>query len=103
MWLWRRSLRRVAALERRRAATVSRRQKLLDVVRPSLYRFRSSAWPFAWLSGLSALTIWAPGIPETWTVAAFKSESSASSFLQTLWQVDAAAIALSLAVVLFSF
>lgn len=61
----------------------------------------ANAWThplaYCWIIPLAVLIL--AVVPDDWSVPYFKSESDARGFLEVLWQVDAAALALSVAVV----
>jgi hypothetical protein len=107
---WRR---RPAPRSLRRAATVDRwwrirapfREKVVDVGRSIWAAASVGVRPFIWLSLATLVPLLLP-IPSGWALHPFTGADgahAAQNFLQTLWQVDAAAIGLSLAVALFAF
>src|SRR6266545_759165 len=104
--LWQRyrppwSLRRASTLRLWREAQLPWSSKLRELAAAVARPATSSSWLFLWVTGASVGLLWAA--PADWTVSALSKDADARSFLQTLWQVDAAAIGLSVAIVLFAF
>src|SRR6266540_6502209 len=105
-WLWRKtgkplwqryrppwSLRRASTLRLWREAQLRWSSKLRELAALVSRPATSSSWLFLWVTGASLGLLWAA--PADWTVSALSKDADARSFLQTLWQVDAAAIGLS--------
>jgi len=67
----------------------------------SSWRFLVAAWghprAYMWIIPLAVLALGL--VPESWTVSFFDKEANARRFLEVAWQVAAAALALSVAVV----
>jgi hypothetical protein len=104
--LWQRyrppwSLRRATTLRLWREAELPWWSKLGELGAALWRRMTSSFWPFLWIAGASIGLLAAA--PAHWTLSALRRDDAARGFLETLWQVDAAAIGLSVAIVLFAF
>lgn len=106
-WLWGHrpapwSLRRAAYVDRWRRLELPLPVKLADVTRALARKLSAGIMPFGWITFVCLIPL-LPFVKPPWSLRALKDPSKGQTFLQTLWQVDAAAIALSLAMALFAF
>jgi hypothetical protein len=95
-----RSLRRLAAAQKAQLEGLTHARR----ARRRLDRVVWNAFHHRWWSLLLAIPAFgAPFLPLSWSLSPLRDTKKAQDYLQTLWQVQAAGLALSLAVVIFIF